>query len=241
MFLCGFAAGATPVIVEQVQGNKATVYVAPNIVLKPGDSLYLEAPSNPAPSQDKPGSTTQSINQEPTSPPKLRDRVQHIMGTVSTINVSLSLDAPINSDLSETETSATIEYGYSFGFLEPFVGVSTSTTKTNLNSSAKPTFTEIGLRANLIRDIPGNDLIPYGKVGIGYFDENLNTPSDVITILGPSYGAAIGLAWYPFGQIVALTGEYKYITGSLKATDINGSLSATYSASGFKIGTEIVF
>lgn len=209
LFFSISAFSSTPLIVETVKDQKATVYVPVNVNVKPGDMLYTES--------QKQTETSQSI---------LTDKSTPTGGLLRKRTHNLALEFANNTIKVKTkDTSVTVDgrsigaaYFYNLGFIE--VGVAASTAVSD-STAKKSTITQtiFALKGNLIKNEPGNDWIPFGVLGFGKYlediDDRTSANSDNVTD-GNVLGLGLGLSWFPFGELFSI---------EISATHLRGSLS----------------
>lgn len=132
-------------------------------------------------------------------------------------------------------------YAYNFGFIELGVGLGSTTARDNLTDD-KDTLGTFVLQGtvNLIENKPGNDVVPYLGLGLGSLVENFTISNADSRVIGGVATFAVGLKWFPFGEIFAL--DTSFSGSSISATSSGatvGNLDGTLGS--FNIGFQIYF
>lgn len=254
------ALAQTPLIVEEVIGRKATVYVPVNVELKPGDMLVPDgfakraatAPAAPA----APVAATAAVVVPPSAPvptvseavcadgpsPVLRGRNHNLSLTYDSGKTKVSIKAPVNLEASETSGKLTVTYGYDVGYLRPIVSVGSNVSKDdNSPNKSEANSLMLGVRVNFIKNEPGNDLIPYALAGVGRYSEAYKSGATDLAINGSVGGVEVGLTWYPFGQLFAFEVSYYSWTADLTAAGSTADANTTITRSALAVGSVLSF
>lgn len=231
VFIFPALANAAPLIVDSVTGHNATIYVPANVTVKPGDELVLKdqndnkIPQANASNQTHPSRTT------------LRSRHNNLAVEMESTSTKITLDGASEKS---TQTKVDIQYGYDFGYVQPFIAVASS----DLNHGDVDVATsQLGCRFNFIKNVPGNDFVPYASIGSAFFNEDNNTDGEtIINIEGNAAIVGVGLDWFPFGEIFAIEVNYIAAAGNLNATSSTASTEkAKARISGLSIGYLLAF
>lgn len=142
----------------------------------------------------------------------LRKREHSLLVRYTSTALTVYIDG--GTDIESTESQLTAGYAYSWGQAE--LGIATSAiVGTVEDDDSEVGVTEIYGRYNFITNAPGNDLIPYIKVGL--IGLSVTEDDDDFDIQGSGIGLAFGFNWFPFSEIFAFNFGLSYanITGDI--------------------------
>ncbi|MFV8250712.1 hypothetical protein [Bdellovibrio bacteriovorus] len=176
-----------------------------------------------------PASASQESHQD------LRKRT-HGMTWELTSNNMKAKNKDTNAESETTSTDSKFGYLYNFGRFE-LGGAFSSSTDKNEDTGDKTTagtFELIG-HINIIKNEPGEDLIPYGVLSLG----SLVMESGTTEVKGSTASLGFGLKWFPLSEIFALRAELGAGSATLKNddTDVEVEIKATY----FNVGWSFYF
>lgn len=245
---------ANQVIVEEVSERKATVYVPVGVTIKPGEPLYISpqvvtVPEAEPPVQEQivvPPTASSPINSEPTIIVQERDhhkvkRNHHLMINYDSGRTEVEVTGSTGLYRGEgTSAEIDISYGYEFGYWQPWVSLASKLEKSG-GTETYVTVTGLGVRLNFIENKPGNDLIPYFKIGSGYYNEDGYLDDTLVNAQGSGGMARFGLSWFPFGEIMAIDISYGSTVAKVDITGTTEVLRADYERTSLNIGYTLVF
>lgn len=165
----------------------------------------------------------------------LRKRTHGMSWEMSSSNTKVkNKDTDAESETTSTDTK--FGYLYNFGRFE-LGGAFTSSTDKNEDTGDKSTtgtFELIG-HINILKNEPGEDLIPYAALSLG----SLVMDSDTLDAKGSSASLGFGLKWFPQSEIFALKAELG--AGSATIKDDNSDVELEVKASYFNVGWAFYF
>lgn len=230
----------TPVIVESINDQKATVYVPVNVSLKPGDMLYTTQPTV----IQKETSVVQTAAKVPENTQSHEKELRKREHNLSVKYGSSEIKVKYNGVSKKSKSSSLISsYYYNWGYAEGGVELvssidENSTLKINANQ------TIFAVRGNAVKNEPGNNWIPFAGFGIGYYyQKNRDKSGTSNQYNGKIWALAIGLSWYPLGELVAIEGMFYQLRGSLdySGDPIIGTNNIDAEEDGFRLAYTISF
>ncbi|ASD63998.1 hypothetical protein [Bdellovibrio bacteriovorus] len=165
----------------------------------------------------------------------LRKRTHGMTWEMSSSNTKLK-NKDTNAESETTSTETKFGYLYNFGRFE-LGGAFSSATDKNEDTGDKTTagtFELIG-QVNIIKNEPGEDLIPYAALSLG----SLVMESGTVEAKGSTASLGFGLKWFPLSEIFALKAELG--AGSATIKDDNSDVELEVKASYFNVGWAFYF
>ncbi len=134
-----------------------------------------------------------------------------------------------------------VTYGHNTGRWMPWVKAASSISESGSDETKVGIF-GVGISLNFIENQPGNDLVPYASLGIGGYSEEFSDGVSSVEVGGPIAQFELGLIWFPFGEIAALTIGISSTAGDLDVT--GGTAPAAevdVSSTVFSVGYALAF
>ncbi len=151
-----------------------------------------------------------------------RPRLHNIRGSV--VDRKSELTAA-GSSSSAKHRVIEFQYGYNMGYIMPYGSIEIDKDSDSDGGSTKETMIVVGAQANFIENKPGNNVIPFARLGLVYDRTTMEQSGFLPLKLKSDDGIRIGFGawWYPFGELVALEIEAFRTTVDFKVT--NGTVN----------------
>ena len=171
----------------------------------------------------------------------LRPRIHNISLTYGSSTSETQLKVGSNKTTSETEKGELeIQYGYEFGYFQPFVTVNSLIEKSGSSESKAGGFA-LGARASFIENRPGNNLIPFVALSFEGISGDVKSGNNTVAISGRGTNLGLGLDWYPFGEIFAFRGLLSSYSAKTDYSSNTNDGTGDMRGSSFKVSAVLSF